>query len=110
MHAIWFLALLLFLPSAAMAGAKGTLVSLLADYTDLRERVQEVRETRKSGYSTDTKALLALAKEISEAREATNKYRAANHKTAMDNKADAVTGFYMVYAYDAMSQMITAEI
>ena len=27
-----------------MAGVKGTLVSLLADYNDLRERVQEVRK------------------------------------------------------------------
>ena len=40
MHAIWLLTLILFLPNESMAGEQGKFVSLLADYADLRERVQ----------------------------------------------------------------------
>mgnify|MGYP003433543096 CR=1 FL=1 len=110
MHAIWLLTLILFLPNESMAGEKGKFVSLLADYADLRERVQEVRETRKSGYASDTKSLLALSKEISEAKVATDTFRNAHRKVKSTGNNTVVTASYMVYAYDAMSQMIQAEI
>lgn len=110
MHVLWLLTLMLFLPNDSMAGEKGKFVSLLADYADLRERVQEVRETRKSGYASDTKSLIALANEISEAKVAIDKFRGANRKVESTGNNTVVTASYMVYAYDAMSQMIRAEI
>lgn len=110
MHAIWILTLILFLPNASMAGEKGKLVSLLADYVDLKERVQEVREARKSGYSSDTKSLIALAMEIQESRVATDKFRTANHKVGVAENKTEVTASNLLYAYGAMSQIIQAEI
>jgi hypothetical protein len=110
MHAIWLLALILFIPNLSMAGEKGKLVSLLADYADLRERVQEVRETRKSGYASDTNSLTALFKEISEAKQAAFNFRAAIHKAESAGNNTHVTTSYIIYAFEAMHEIIKAEI
>jgi hypothetical protein len=110
MHAIWLLTLILFMPNISMAGEKGKLVSLLADYADLRERVQEVRETRKSGYASDTKNLTALFKEISDAKQEAFKFRDAIHKTEAAGNNTHVTTSYMIYAFEAMNEIIKAEI
>lgn len=110
MHVLWLLILMLFLPNESRAGDKGKFVSLLSDYADLRERVQEVRKTRESGYASDTKSLIALANEISEAKVATDNFRIANRKVESTGNKTVVSASYMVYAYDAMSQMIQVEI
>jgi len=53
--------------SAVFAGERGQLISLLADYADLKERVQEIREARKGGYASDSKMLMDLFAKSSEA-------------------------------------------
>ncbi|MDX2253216.1 MAG: hypothetical protein NW202_13100 [Nitrospira sp.] len=91
-------------------GEKGKLVSLLVDYADFRHRVQEVRETRRSGYASDTKDLITLAKGIGECIIAAQKFRSAIHIVGVtDNKAE-VTASNLIYAYAAMSQIVHAEI
>jgi hypothetical protein len=111
MHAIWLLTLILLLPSASMAGEKGTLVSLLADYADLKQRVQEVREARKSGYASEPKSLWALGKEIKRATEENLKFRNTGFTPGTDNKNQVTaTTTNMIYAYDAMAQLILAEL
>lgn len=110
MHAIWLLTLILFVPNISMAGETGKLVSLLADYADLRGRVQEVRETRKSGYASDSKDLADLMKDISEAKVATHKFRSANQKAKEAANKAIVTTSYTIYAYDVMSHLIFAEL
>ena len=52
--------LVLVAPSAGFAGEKGQLESLLADYDVLKERVQDVRDARKSGHVSDSKMLMDL--------------------------------------------------
>ena len=74
MHAIWVLTLILFLPNASLAGEKGKLVSLLADYADLKQRVQEIQSARKDGYSSDSKEMIALMKEIESANKEAQTY------------------------------------
>ena len=111
MHVIWFLTLILFLPSASIAGEKEKLVSLLADYADLKQRVQEVREARKSGYASEPKSLLALGKEIKQATEDTLKFRNTGFTPGTDNKNQVTaTTTNMIYAYDAMGQLILGEL
>lgn len=110
MHAIWLLTLIIFLPNESMAGEKGRLVGLLVDYADLKQRVQEVRETRKSGYASDTKSLIALATEIQESRVAADKFRNAIHIVGVTENKTEVTASNLLYAYGAMSQMVQSEI
>lgn len=68
MHFIW-LVILILLPNASMAGEKGKLVGLLADYADLKQRVHEIQSARKDAYLSDTKEMIALMKEIEAAKQ-----------------------------------------
>jgi hypothetical protein len=62
------------------------------------------------GYASDPNSLSTLVGEMSEAQIATGKFRHDNHKlNPMGNKTDVTTS-YMLYAYDAMYQMIQTEI
>ena len=110
MHVIWLLILILFLPNASMAGEKGKLVSLLADYVDLKQRVQEVREARKAGYASDTKSLTALATDIMKSRVATDKFRNAIHVVGVTENKSEVTASNLLYAYGVMSLIVETEI
>jgi hypothetical protein len=107
--AILIVSLVLITPSAVFAGEKGQLVSLLADYADLKERVHEIREVRKAGYASDSKMLMDLFAEISEARQETFQFRAAQHTKGTMNKNDETTS-NIIYAYEAMGQIVAAEV
>ncbi len=106
---ILIVSLVLVTPGAVFAGEQGQLVSLLADYADLKERVQEIREARQSGYASDSKMLMDLFGEISEAKQETFRFRAAQHTTGTMNKTDETTS-NMIYAYEAMGQIVAAEV
>jgi len=106
---ILIVSLVLTTSSVVSAAERGQLVSLLADYADLKERVQEIREARKAGYTSDSKMLMELFGEISEARQETFQLRAAQHTTGTMNKTDETTS-NMIYAYEAMGQIVAAEI
>ena len=110
MRAIWLVALILFLPNVSMAGEKGEIVSLLADYVDLKQRVQEVRDARKAGYASDTKSLIVLSNDILKSRVATDKFRSAIHIVGVTENKSEVTASNLLYAYGAMSLIVHAEI
>lgn len=95
--------------SAVFAEGNGTLMSLITDYADLKERVQDVREARKSGYAADSVLLMGLYAEISTAKQDTFQFRADQHKSGTTGKTDETTT-WIIYAYEAMAQMIFAEI
>jgi len=72
---------------------------------------KEVREARKSGYASEPKSLLALGKEIKQATEENLKFRNNGFTTGKDNKNQlTATTTNMIYAYDAMAQLILAEL
>lgn len=106
---ILLVSLALVTSSAVSAGEKEPLVSLLADYVDLKERVQEIREARKSGHASDSRMLMELFGEISEARQETFQFRAAQHTAGTMNKTDETTS-NIIYAYEAMGQIVAAEV
>lgn len=91
-------------------GEKGKLVSMLVDYADLRERVQEVRQTRKSGYASDTKDLIDLARRIGERMVAADKFRHSVHVAGMTDNQLEVTASNLLYAYSTMNHIVNAEI
>ena len=95
--------------SAVFATEKGQLLSLLTDYALLKERVQEVREARKSGNASDSTMLMDLFGEISEARQETFQFRAAQHTAGTMNKTDETTSC-ILYAYEVMGQIVSAEV
>lgn len=101
--------LVLLWTGAVFAGEQGTLVSLLADYADLKQRVQEVRDARKSGNSSDSRRLMDLFSDISEAKQETFQFRADQHTAGTMNTTDETTSC-MIYAYEAMGQIIAAEV
>ncbi|HEU4685122.1 MAG TPA: hypothetical protein VFS39_11535 [Nitrospira sp.] len=104
------LVVFLIVPSRpAAAGDGGQLVRLLADYAGLKERVQEIRAARKAGHASDSMMLMELFGDIVEARQAAFQFRAAQHTTGTMNKTDETTST-MIYAYEAMSQMVAAEV
>ena len=96
----------LALPTVS-AGEKGRLVSLLADYADLKRRVQEIQSARKDGYSSDSKAIIALMKEIQAANEEVQTYQ-STLKEGSDDKSHSVP-IALTYAYNAMNQLISME-
>ena len=106
---ILIVSLVLVTPSTVFAGEKGPLISLLSDYADLKERVQEVRAVRKAGHASDSKMLMDLYGEISEARQETFQFRANQHTTGTTNKTDETTS-NMIYAYEAMGQIVATEV
>lgn len=106
---VLIVSLLLVTSSAIFAVETGRLVSLLTDYAELKQKVQEVREARKSGNASDSKTLMELFGEISEARQESFQFRAAQHTTGTMNKTDETTS-NMIYAYEAMGQIVASEI
>ncbi len=108
MHAIWLLTLILFVPNMSMAGEKGKLVGLLADYADLKQRVQEIQSARKDGYSSDNKEMIALMKEIEMANREVQTYH-GQLKPGTEDKRHTVP-LALSYAYNAMLQLISAEL
>lgn len=110
MHALWLLVLVILSPNLVFAGETGKLVSLLADYADLKQRVQDVREARKSGYSSDSKSLIGLSVEIHTARTETVQFRSSAHKVEVRENPTEATASFLIYAFDAMSQIVQAEI
>lgn len=106
---ILLVSLALVTSSAVSAGEKEPLVSLLADYADLKQRVHAIREARKSGHASDSRMLMELFGEISEARQETFQFRAAQHTTGTMNKTDETTS-NIIYAYEAMGQIVAAEV
>lgn len=111
MNAVLILAaaLVLLCSSAVFAGNQERLVSLLVDYADLKQRVLEIREARKSGYSSDSRELMELYTEISAAKQETFQFRSDHHTAGTMDKTDETTS-NMIYAYEAMSQIIAAEV
>jgi hypothetical protein len=107
--AIPIVSLVLVTLSPVFAGEKGELVSLLADYADLKQKVHEIREARKSGHASDSKMLMELFAGILEAKQETFQFRAAQHTTGRMNKTDETTS-HMIYAYEAMGQIVAAEV
>lgn len=95
--------------SAVFAGEKGQLVRLLANYAELKLRVQEIRDARMSGYASDSKMLMDLFAEISKAKQEAFQLRADQHTTGTMNKTDETTS-NMIYAYEAMGQIVAAEV
>lgn len=82
----------------------------MVDYADFRQRVQEIRETRKSGYASDSKELIALAKGIGEGMVAADKFRSAVHVAGVSDTKNEVMASNLIYAYGAMIQIVHAEI
>jgi hypothetical protein len=110
MYAILLLALIAICPTASIAGEQDKIASLLAGYADFRERVLKVSEIRKSGYASDTRSMLILQEEIIQARRSVVEFMFENRKaTPLRNTTDLRTS-YMHYAYQAMIQMLEAEI
>jgi hypothetical protein len=106
---ILIVSLVLGQSSAVVAAEKGQLLSLLTGYAELKQRVQEVREARKSGNASDSTMLMELFGEISEARQETFQFRAAQHTTGTMNKTDETTSC-ILYAYGVMGQIVSAEV
>jgi hypothetical protein len=104
-----FVFLLFAFIGVCSAGEKGKLVSLLVDYADLKQRVQEVRETRKSGYASEPKDLAALQKEIQHSTIDAMQFRSSARTPGTEDKNQTTTA-NMIYAYNAMSQLIQAEL
>ena len=92
---------------AVSAGEKGKLVSLLADYADLKQRVEEIQSARRDGYSSDSKEIIALMKEIQAANEEVQTYQ-SKLKAGSDDKSHSVP-ISLTYAYNAMLQLISTE-
>lgn len=90
-------------------GEKGRLASLLVDYANFRQQVLEVREARKSGYSSDGNSLVALAKGMMESMAAARKFRSSVHVVGVTDTKAEITASNLVYAYGAMSQIVYAE-
>ena len=107
MHVIWLLILILFLPSTSMAGEKGKLVSLLADYADLKQRVQEIQSARNDGYSSDSSEMLALMKDIHVANREVETYRGQLKRGSEEKHTVPLA---LGYAYNAMLQLISTEL
>lgn len=108
MHAIWLLTLILFLPNMSLAGEKGKLVGLLADYADLKQRVQEIQSARKDGYSSDSKEMIALMREIEMASKEVQTYL-GQLKPGSEDKRHTVP-LALSYAYNAMLQLLSTEL
>jgi len=106
---ILIVSLVLGQSSAVVAAEQGQLLSLLTGYAELKQRVQEVREARKSGNASDSTMLMELFGEISEARQETFQFRAAQHTTGTMNKTDETTSC-ILYAYGVMGQIVSAEV
>lgn len=102
------IALVSILPSAIFAGEKGRLVSLLADYADLKQLVQGVQAARKDGYSSDSKEMIALMKEIEVANKEVQTYHGQLNPGSED-KSHTVP-LALSYAYNAMLQLISTEL
>ena len=98
----------LALPITVSAGEKGKLVSLLADYSDLKQRVQEIQSARKDGYSSDSKELVELIREIYVANKEVHTYQ-MQLKPGSDDKSYAAP-LALSYAYNAMLQLLTTEL
>jgi hypothetical protein len=109
MKSFWIFAFIVGLasPSAVSAGEKGKLISLFADYADLKQRVQEIQSARKDGYSSDSKEIIALMKEIQTANEEVQTYQ-STFKAGSDDKSHSLP-IALTYAYNAMMQLISTE-
>ena len=75
--------------SPVATGEKGKLVHLLADYADLKQRVQGIQSARKDGYSSDSKEIIALMKEIQAANQEVQTYQ-SKLKAGSDDKSHSV--------------------
>lgn len=95
-------------PLLASAGEKGELVSLLADYAALKQRVKEMQSARQDGYSSDSKEVIALMQEIQAANKEVYTYQ-AQLKSGSDVKAYAVP-WALGYAYTAMLAWLITEL
>lgn len=102
-------ALVVLLPQAQAAGERETLVPLLEHYASLKARVLEVRETRKAGYASDSGHLMMLFSDISEAKQDAFQFRADHHSTGTMSPTDE-TASNVIYAYEAMGQIVSAEV
>jgi hypothetical protein len=103
----WLLVAILIVPSVVMAGEKGRLVGLLADYADLKQQVQEMQSVRKDGYSNDPKGLIALMKELSAASKEVQEYNVA---VKLDDEKSRAVALALSYAYAAMAQLVHLEL
>ncbi|HBH81017.1 MAG TPA: hypothetical protein DDY39_14420 [Nitrospira sp.] len=103
------LLLLLALSAPSLAGEKGKLVSLLADYADFKHRVQDIRTTRQSGYASDSKELLELRKEILAALQDVDDYQTKLNARTRDDPANEVP-LALTYAYSAMFHIVSMEL
>jgi len=103
------LLLLLSVSAPSLAGEKGKLVSLLADYADFKHRVQDIRTTRQSGYSSDNKELLELRTEILAALQDVNDYQTQLNARKRDDPANEVP-LALTYAYSAMFHIVSMEL
>lgn len=100
--------MVLSFPILAGAGEKAKLVGLLADYSDLKQRVQEVQSSRKDGNSSDMKVLTALTSEIVAANNAVQAYN-AQLSPGSDEKVRSVP-LALTFAYAAMHQLVSLEL
>jgi hypothetical protein len=107
MYSIWLLTLILFLPSASIAGEEGKLVGLLADYASLKQRVQEFQAVRKDGYSSDPNELIALMKELNVFNKEVQRFNVEIKRSDERNRA---VGFALGNAYIAMLQLVNLEL
>ncbi len=103
------LTLVLSAPSTLIAGDQETLVRLLEHYAALKTRVLDVRATRKAGHASDSGNLMLLFSEISEAKQRAFQFRADHHTTGTMSPTDE-TASNVIYAYEAMGQIVSAEV
>jgi hypothetical protein len=109
---VWLLLLMsviVLFPRSLTAGDQEPLHRLLEAYAELKQRVLEVRETRKAGYASDSGSLMVLFSDISEAKQDAFQFRADQHISGVMSKTDETTSS-MIYAYEAMSQIVSAEV
>ncbi|MDK2741490.1 MAG: hypothetical protein NDI90_01135 [Nitrospira sp. BO4] len=105
------LALLVILtsPVFAVAGEPDTLLSLVADYADHKQRVQDFRATRGKGSSRDTGQLIELKRELLVAIKAVDEYRARLLRSREEAVAHDVP-LALKSAYLAMFHVISMEL
>ncbi len=108
--------LILTICSPVAAGSKGKLAGFFADYDDMTtrasERLSEVEEARKDGYSSDPRSLMDLGKEILDAlREVTQYYYAQGKQTRIGASAqpDQRALLAMMESYKAIGGALNAE-
>jgi hypothetical protein len=108
---ILFIALLLILtsPISVMAEEKGKLVSLLANYADHKQRVQDIRAARKENFPRDPGQMLELKRDLLAAIKAVDEYRTRLLRSREEAAAHQVP-LALHYAYYAMFHVISTEL